>query len=199
MEDLLNKACKISKKCYYHGCMKFLTEEYNKDTIIIAFKGTTTSKEVLIDVSIDQVDLGQMGKIHRGFYEYFVEKHRDAIDEILKHNNYTNIVFVGHSLGGALATLSACYYGIEQNKKNIYCISFGAPRVGNKKFAKKFNEVVFKSFRFVNKGDWVVKVPPVAIYTHVKTKYVVKSNLFEEKPHKLEQYCPCLKKDLKVL
>lgn len=197
MGGLLNEACRMSKKCYYHPCMKFLTEEYNEDTVIIAFKGTTTTKEVLVDANIDRIDLGQMGKVHRGFYEYFTEKHRYAIDELLKANhNYTNIVFVGHSLGGALATLSACYYGIEQSDKNVYCISFGAPRVGNGKFVKKFREVVFKSFRFVNKGDWVVKVPPSGLYKHVKTKYVVKSDLFEKNPHRLEQYCPCLKKDI---
>lgn len=195
MEDLLNEACRISKKCYHHPCMKFLTKEYKEDTVIIAFKGTTTTKEVLVDASIDRIDRGQMGKIHKGFYEYFIEKHRDVIDKFLRDNkHYTNVVFVGHSLGGALATLSACYYGIEKSDKNIYCISFGAPRVGNWKFAKKFKEVVFKSFRFVNKGDWVVKVPPVGLYKHVKTKYVVESDLFGKRPHNLEQYCPCLKK-----
>lgn len=150
-------------------------------------------REVLVDASIDRVDLGQMGKVHRGFYEYFAEKHRYSIDELLKAiPRYTNIVFAGHSLGGALATLSACYYGIEQREKNVYCISFGSPRVGDRKFAKKFKEVVFKSFRFVNKGDWVVKVPPAGVYKHVKTKYVVKSDLFQNQPHKLEQYCSCL-------
>lgn len=175
--------------------MKFLSEEYNKDTVILAFKGTTTSKEVLVDANIDRIDLGQMGKIHRGFYDYFTEKHRDEIDEIMKaHEEYNNVVFTGHSMGGALATLAACYYGIEQPARNIYCISFGAPRVGNKSFAQKFDETVFKSFRFVNTGDWVVKFPPPGAYRHVKTKYVVKSDLFEKNPHKLEQYCSCLKK-----
>lgn len=195
MEKLLNEACRISKKCYYHPCMKFLTTEYSNDTIIIAFKGTTTSKEVLVDASIDRLNLGPIGKIHRGFYEYFCDKHRNTIDAILKdHTRYLNVVFVGHSLGGALATLASCYYGFEQKDRNIYCISFGAPRVGNGKFAKTFKSVVYKSFRFVNKGDWVVNLPPPGLYKHVKTKYVVKSNLFDHKAHKLEEYCPCLNK-----
>lgn len=190
MKDLLNEACRISKRCYYHPCLQFLTREYSDDTVIIAFKGTAPTKEWIVDASVNRINLGQMGKVHRGFYEYFARKHRHAIDELLKLNNrYANIVFTGHSIGGALATISACFYGIERCDKKIYCISFGAPRVGNKKFAKKFNETVFKSFRFVNKGDWVVKAPPTRLYKHVEAKRVVKIDLFERKPHNF-QLCP---------
>ena len=52
-------------------------------------------------------------------------------------NDY-QIIFVGHSLGGAIATISSFYY-IKKYKfsaENIL-ITFGQPRVGSETFAKE--------------------------------------------------------------
>ena len=189
---MLKAACKLSQKCYAHQSLVFLTHEFSMDTIIIAFKGTTTLKEVLVDATIDQINLGKFGKVHRGFYQYFTDKHRDYLRGFIKDKpSYNNIVFTGHSLGGAIATIASAYFACEF-KRNIYCVSFGAPRVGNSTFCKFFKTVVLKSFRFANKGDLVTNLPPAGLYKHVKTKYVVNENLFEIEAHKLVKYCPCL-------
>lgn len=195
MIELLNETCQQSKNCFYTPHLDFISKPFNDDTIIIAFKGTTTLKEVMVDISVDRIDLGKFGKIHRGFYSYFIERHRDPVKILLNANpQYKNIVFTGHSLGGAIATIASVYFGTEYNR-NIYCVTFGSPRVGNKKFAKTFKHIVVKSYRFVNKADIVTKLPPPKLYKHVKTKYIVKSNLFDLKAHKLETYCPCLLKE----
>lgn len=194
MSELLNESCKLSQKCYDNRRLGFLTKEFRQDTLIIAFKGTTTLREALIDINIRQIDLGQFGKIHQGFYEYFTKTHRDRLTELLKITSYNNVVFTGHSLGGALATLSASYFGGLYPEKNVYCISFGSPRVGNAKFAKTFQKRVFKSYRFANRNDVVTNLPPAAFsYKHVKKKYVVNDDLFEMKAHKLKKYCPLVK------
>lgn len=191
MAKLLNEACVLSQKCYVHRYMLSLVEEYSKDTLIVAFKGTTTLKEAFVDMNIGQIDLGKFGKVHRGFYEYFAHEHRDNLTSLFKETSYNNIVFTGHSLGGAIATIAASYFGGEFSDKNIYCITFGAPRAGNAKFVKEFRNRVFKSFRFENRNDFVTNMPPSFMsYKHVGEKYVVNDDLFETKAHKLERYCP---------
>jgi hypothetical protein len=65
----------------------------------------------------------------------------------------------GHSLGAALATLSAGRYGSVQG---VY--TFGSPRVGDEVFKKNFD---VKIFRIVNNDDIVSQLPPRGKYLHV--------------------------------
>lgn len=191
MSELLNEACRLSQKCYDNRCLLFLVKEYSSDTLLVAFKGTTTLREAFVDMNIGQIDLGKFGKVHRGFYEYFAEMHRDHLTDLFNETSYGNFVFTGHSLGGAIATIAASYFGGLFSDKNVYCISFGAPRVGNARFVKTFHKRVHKSFRFENRNDVVTNLPPsVFSYKHVETKYVVNDDLFEFKAHKLQRYCP---------
>lgn len=61
---------------------------------------------------------------------------------------------VGHSLGGALATLAA--YDIAQMGQkesldlSLTCITFGAPRTGNHFFARDFNACVPECWNIIN-------------------------------------------------
>ena len=62
---------------------------------------------------------------------------------------------VGHSLGGALATLAA--YDIKQalvkaNRQDVelLCYSFGAPRTGNHAFAREYNQMVPDTWSIIN-------------------------------------------------
>ncbi|KAH9297076.1 hypothetical protein KI387_028758 [Taxus chinensis] len=75
-----------------------------------------------------------------------------------------SITFTGHSLGAALATLSA--YDIKQMLNSKYCsripvtvFSFASPRVGNLAFAKQVEQIGVKVLRLVNEADVVPKVP----------------------------------------
>ncbi|XP_059067449.1 phospholipase A1-Igamma3, chloroplastic-like [Cryptomeria japonica] len=75
-----------------------------------------------------------------------------------------SITFTGHSLGAALATISA--YDIKQMLMNEYYIrsipvtvfAFPSPRVGNLSFAQHVEEIGVKVLRQVNKKDLVPKV-----------------------------------------
>ncbi|XP_059077021.1 lipase-like PAD4 [Cryptomeria japonica] len=54
------------------------------------------------------------------------------IKNLSKQNKEQPIVFVGHSIGGAIATLATICF-LDKRLKNIYplCITFGSPLVGN--------------------------------------------------------------------
>ncbi|XP_057837824.2 phospholipase A1-Igamma2, chloroplastic-like [Cryptomeria japonica] len=78
-----------------------------------------------------------------------------------------SITFTGHSLGAALATLSA--YDIKQIMLNEYGVTsipvtvfaFASPRVGNLSFAQHMEEIGVKVLRVVNHKDLVPKVPGI--------------------------------------
>lgn len=78
-----------------------------------------------------------------------------------------SITFTGHSLGAALATLSA--YDIKQIMVNEYGVSsipitvfsFASPRVGNLSFAQHMEEIGVNVLRVVNQKDLVPKIPGI--------------------------------------
>jgi len=73
---------------------------------------------------------------------------------------------VGHSLGGALATLAAMDIKLNVPGKSVSCYTFGSPKVGDSAFAGAYNKLVPDTHRFVNDTDLVPKIPPFG-YEHV--------------------------------
>lgn len=77
----------------------------------------------------------------------------------LRANVHTRrLIITGISLGGALAALS--YVDILASKEfdNVEVITFGAPRVGNKKWAKWFDSTI-KSTRIYIRRDPIAFLP----------------------------------------
>lgn len=72
----------------------------------------------------------------------------------------------GHSLGGAIATLSA-YHALAHHP-TVYLYTFGSPRVVNGLLGKKIGAYLgTRSYRCVHGDDIVPRVPPLFNYTHV--------------------------------
>ena len=81
----------------------------------------------------------------------------------------TLIRFIGHSLGGALATLAAVDFNFNADQRSannykpslcdsvlhIRCRSFGSPHVGNQEFVDLFNIEIRNSYRYAIKMDAV--------------------------------------------
>jgi hypothetical protein len=91
-------------------------------------------------------------------------------------------VVTGHSLGAALATLFVME-NAEKHKFDITtCCTFASPRVGNKEFARLFDQLPIDSWRIVNTHDLVPKLPPhipvLLDYDHVDTAYPFNSSAF---------------------
>ena len=144
---------------------------HETDTLIVAFRGTSSSADVFTDLTIsrDRLVLSNMSEdkyplVHTGFLEQFCSV-RENLDMDVKENN--NIIFCGHSLGGALATISSLYYSFEYPEKNISCVTFGSPRVGDSRFVDYFDEKITNSLRYVNDNDPVPCVPTRMRFKHV--------------------------------
>ena len=66
----------------------------------------------------------------------------------------------GHSLGGAVATLSAIQIAKFVSKERIVFMNYGSPRVGNQNFVNYFMSIIPNGIRVVNYKDPVPHLPP---------------------------------------
>lgn len=77
----------------------------------------------------------------------------------LKETTHTGrLIITGISLGGALAVLSYVDIATSGLFDNVEIITYGAPRVGNKKWAEWFDTKT-KSLRYFIKGDPIAVLP----------------------------------------
>jgi triacylglycerol lipase len=114
------------------------------------------NQRTLIYPYADKSESGAM--MHAGFITAYFSV-RDQIQDYIKTHQITRATVVGHSLGGALATL--CAVDLQFNCANlaIEAYTFGSPKVGNKGFAESFNRRVPDSYRFVDGMDIVAELP----------------------------------------
>lgn len=130
----------------------------NDHDCVIACRGTELHEwnDIEADVNAVAVLAETVGKVHRGFKEE-VDHLWPMLEEVLSQNDLP-LWFCGHSLGGAMATISAgrCFRShITSNPEELY--TFGSPRVGDKAYV---NFVKLTYYRWVNNNDIVTRVPP---------------------------------------
>ncbi|TWT94495.1 lipase family protein [Stieleria varia] len=137
----------------------------NDHDCVIACRGTEPNdwNDVQADANARSVLAETVGKVHRGF-----KKEVDDLWPMLETaliDNDQSLYFCGHSLGGAMATISAgrCFLShIDSNPTELF--TYGSPRVGDTRY---INYVSMDHFRFVNNNDIVTRVPPILLgYRH---------------------------------
>lgn len=145
----------------------------NEDIILFAFRGTTCKGDWLANLKVKFVS-SVTGKIHCGFNEALDHIWSDLFQAFNEWEDPDKTIWLtGHSLGGALATLTA-----DRLVRELFPIAglytFGQPCVGNRQFAKHFNdEMRGKAFRFVNEEDLVPKLLPFPMYCHIGEEYFI--------------------------
>jgi len=147
-----------------------------KDVLYICWTGTNDIMDVYDDAQFIVKEaficnVTNCGNVHKGFYNYYKDL-RDKVNTIIKtyvDNGGLRIIFTGHSLGSCIVMIALecalCYPTI-----NITCITFGSPRIGDKKFVDMFNSKVVHSFRVIDEEDIVPKVPYGVGYIHVNNE-----------------------------
>ena len=140
---------------------QFYVLEFPTKTVV-SFRGTSTIGDAADDVRAYLVKFDDFEcKIHKGFNDQF----KDSIPTLTKalshyrgYRNQRDIFFVGHSLGGALATVASVYFAKKFNLK-VHVCTFGSPKVGDQKFVQLFSDSVATSCRYVNQDDIVTYAP----------------------------------------
>ena len=160
--------------------------ESERDIYILAITGTESLKDIAIDLNFHKVYFGGNSPtefiknakkqnltskdpmIHAGFNKYtqtaLFTKEEDGktygeyIAKVLKEDNKRKLYLVGHSLGGAVATIGAVrLVSLGVNPQQLEVITFGAPAVGNQAFADEYGSKI-NLRRVVIQGDKVKTV-----------------------------------------
>lgn len=140
--------------------------------VVIACRGTEPNdwNDVKADVNALTVLAETAGRVHRGFKKE-VDDLWPELEEVLATDGRI-VWFTGHSLGGAMATISAgrCFLAhIPATPKAVY--TYGAPRVGT---ARYIHTVDVDLTRWVNNNDIVARVPPTWMgYRHTGTRVYI--------------------------
>ncbi|KAL8500433.1 hypothetical protein ACS0TY_020143 [Phlomoides rotata] len=148
--------------------------------VVIAYRGTATCMEWLENLRVTLTNLPSddvasddyESMVQSGFLSMYTSSTgtrnslqdtiRDEIEKILQKyaDEPLSITVTGHSLGAALATLTA--HDIATTFKHaplVTVVSFGGPRVGNKNFRSQLEKSGTKVLRIVNSDDPITKVP----------------------------------------
>ena len=169
--------------------------------VVVSYRGTeqTQYKDLLSDLNLMPTnvsfDEGRLYKsdstmgdddaddakawVHRGFLEAFLSVAAEVREVVVqqiggKDRGEWTVITTGHSLGGALSTLSAFELASKSSESGVFAgvknITFGSPRVGNKAFAKAFDALVPTCYRFANAKDAVTSVPRLIGFAHVGSR-----------------------------
>ncbi|QDS92892.1 Lipase (class 3) [Roseimaritima multifibrata] len=147
----------------------------NDNDCIIACRGTEPNEwnDIQADVDATAVLAETVGKVHRGFKKE-VDDLWPELETALTDNDLP-LWFCGHSLGGAMATISAgrCFLShIACNPSALF--TYGSPRVGDNAYV---NYVELDHYRWVNNNDIVTRVPPAWLgYRHAGQEVYLNRN-----------------------
>lgn len=170
-------------------------------TLFVGFNATRSSANIATDKNVGSKNIGDWvdstgaePRVHLGFGNAFATIRVQLIAKLLAFARSSNnppsstpssvpagkrIVFVGHSLGGAHATIAGLVgaealneAGLGPASVRIDVYTFGAPAVGDNTFARLFNQKVGVSVRVADPLDPVAGVS-AAQFAHVRGYYPV--------------------------
>ena len=133
-------------------CALIQSGEASTSFAVLVFRGTTGLRNWLLDLDVRPEKLGARATVHRGFSEALQQiwaPLRPALE-----NLEVPCFFTGHSMGGALAQLTATRF----KPQAVYC--FGAPRVGDAGYVEMMRAIPV--YRIVNNRDIFPMLPPAS-------------------------------------
>ncbi|KVH89328.1 phospholipase A(1) DAD1, chloroplastic-like [Cynara cardunculus var. scolymus] len=147
--------------------------------VVIAFRGTATCLEwienlraTLTSIPNDVAPESKRAMVQKGFLSMYTsatttcpslrDMVREEISSVIDKygDEPLSVTITGHSLGAALATLTA--YDITstfERSPMVTVVSFGGPRVGNRNFRSQLENSGTRILRIVNSTDVITKVP----------------------------------------
>ena len=144
-------------------------------SIVVVFRGSDNIKNFLTDARIFKNDyeknLCKKCELHAGFYKSYRKLVDKGLEKVIaaavkEHPEY-ELLFTGHSLGGAVALIAAVKFTEQHSGKAVKVYTFGQPRVGDGDYAKYADSKVSHFFRVVHRKDLVPHKPAyLTFYRH---------------------------------
>lgn len=147
--------------------------------ILIAFRGSASKANWIANFQA-VTDPGPFKKtrVHEGFQDTLFPGVLGLTKLLQERRSSSQAIWItGHSLGGALAALFAGM--LRENGIDVAGLyTFGAPRAGNRHFARELNAALEQSnhFRYANEHDLVPHVPPEPLFDHAGNRRLLRAD-----------------------
>lgn len=152
----------------------FVAVDHTHRAIVIAFCGTVSIRNIIFDWDpvLTKTNMCSGCLAEKGFWSAWMAVRSEILDTIdkaiTKYPDY-QIISVGHSLGGSIATLAAANLRAQGHHVTLY--SYGGPRVGNRALAANLTAQA-GNYRLTHTADPVPKLPPLVMgYVHTSPEY----------------------------
>lgn len=135
--------------------------DQTNDVLVVAFRGTDIAQlaDVWTDLDYEKIET-ELGEVHKGFYEASEALMGSVVAAIEHRERPKHIWLTGHSLGGAIATLTMRQLEM-QGYRVRGLVTFGQPRVGDRDFTSAMNRRLgSRMLRIINEDDVVASLPP---------------------------------------
>jgi hypothetical protein len=124
---------------------------------VLAFRGSdpVTLPNWVTDAVVRLVERPEYsGRVHRGFSSV-LHSSWERIERVMNHVEEKPLFLTGHSMGGALAVLTACRLA-KVGRAAVATYTFGSPRIGDRNFCAGYD---LPTYRVVNQLDLVPELP----------------------------------------
>jgi predicted lipase len=152
--------------------MGFISRNDAAKTFVVSFRGTETTEEWLKDfdaLALPFGDIANSGLVHQGFAAVYLTMRNSVIDGVdAAKVGATSMWITGHSLGAAIAVLSALDFAknaVPPLGPQVY--TFAGPRTGNEDFKSLFDAAIPVCYRVWNRWDIVPQLPAPPLFAHV--------------------------------
>jgi triacylglycerol lipase len=154
------------------GGYGFVARVKKTNQFIVSIRGTQTPEEWVRNftaVPNPWSEIPGFGFVHLGFEQMWRRVRASVLHGLRQVPAGARITLVGHSLGGAMATLGAADIKRNLGKDvRVDLWTIGCPRIGLVRFRNNFNSLIPDSVRVVNQGDVVPHVPSLLqLFAHV--------------------------------
>ena len=137
-----------------------------KGQLFVVFRGTKILADLLTDGSVTSTKSANHHPVHAGFFRAFLSLLREIWPLIREANDCRVVHCIGHSLGGALATLCAEYIALRKSTLHPILYTFGSPRVGLEAYVCDLARRLHPSniYRVYHPSDIITCTPPWPYY-----------------------------------
>ena len=145
-------------------------------SIAVVFRGSESVTNWLSDLDVAMTDYPNCEdcEVHKGFYtaeQAVIPQVKSEVSNLLKMYPNYRVLVTGHSLGAALATLTAADLKMS-GVDSISLFNYGSPRVGNTAFASFYSKILGNDTnRITHHKDIVPHAPMHERFTHIAGEY----------------------------
>jgi pimeloyl-ACP methyl ester carboxylesterase len=126
------------------------------------------------------------GRVHQGFSSV-LRRSWGKVEAILEAVGDRPLFLTGHSLGGALAVLTACRLA-KMGRAPMATYTFGAPRIGDPVFCARYS---LPTYRIVNRLDLVPELPLASLRRMLPEKPRITNEKILRKLKDMAERVPC--------